>query len=304
MVIVGGFSARLVDATSKEPLREHVGPRDGQVYAEVEPNSDYYIEVQVTGNNIQPKRKICFQFVVDGTKLESRTITNKKSGPGVVGLLSQKDGAVINTALHFKTTSNRRSDPDTYIVCTEMVLGSVIVQVSDAVPVQTKSYAPDDFQEKLEVAQMEPVLCNGYGGLKGILRSTKGKVSGASPPPKKGSVYLPGKILEEIKINYGTTLDLIYAGILPQPPLWEFHRLKHGLPRHSRDTSAVPAPKRIKLDAVYDPRRAVVVPPREVELFDLTEDTVDTSHTARPRSKSEVTEEGSQISVPGLIYSP
>ena len=308
MVILGGFSARLVDATSKEPLREHIGPTDGQVYTEVEPDSDYYIEVQVTGEKIKPKRKICFQFVVDGTKLESRTITNKKSGPGLVGLLSRKNGAVINRALRFKKSSTRRRNPETYTVCPKMVLGSVIVTVSDAVPVKTKP-SQDDFQEELEVAQREPVLCNSYGGLKEILRSSKGMVvSGASSPSKKGSAYLPGKLLEEIKINYGTTLDLIYTGILPQPPLWEFHRLKHGLPpKNSRDgtnSPVLPTPKRIKLDAVYDSKRSMVVPPREVELFDLTGENIDISHTSRPRSKSDGTEEGCPISVPGLIYSP
>ena len=30
---VGDFSLQLVDATTKEPFKEHVAPSDGQVYA-------------------------------------------------------------------------------------------------------------------------------------------------------------------------------------------------------------------------------------------------------------------------------
>ena len=33
MVKVGDFSLQLVDATTKEPFKEHVAPTDGQSYA-------------------------------------------------------------------------------------------------------------------------------------------------------------------------------------------------------------------------------------------------------------------------------
>ena len=296
MVIVGNFSARLVDATSKEPLPEHV--RSGEVFAEVESDTEYYIEIQVIGSAIRPKKKICFQFSVDGTKLESRTIINKKTGPGVVGLLSRKHGVVTNKAFRFQKASNRRSNRDSYTVGPDMVFGSVIVQISDAVPVRT--LAQDDFQEEFGAVQPTLATCNVYDGHKGILRSIEGTVSQVSS--STGVTYLPGRLRQEIKINYCTTLDLIYAGVLARPPLWEFHRLKHGISKnHSIEALSVPPPKRIKVGAVYD-GMSMIVPPREVELFDLTGNIEASQSTGIIKGRYSV--EDSPDSIPALISSP
>lgn len=42
MVKVGDFTVELVAADSKVPFAEHTAP-NGQIYAEVEPDLDYYI---------------------------------------------------------------------------------------------------------------------------------------------------------------------------------------------------------------------------------------------------------------------
>lgn len=303
MVVVRGFSARLVDATSKEPFPEYTGSKESQVYSEVKADSDCFVEIQVTEKTINPRRKYCFQFIVDGTKLESRTITNRKAGPGFVGILSKENDAVINTALCFKKGSNRGCKAQS---CTKgMELGSVVVQISDVISTKN-TFSLDDFQEDFGIGQPTSILYDGYGGLKGMLRLSKGMVSEASPSKCRARTYQAGRLLEEIKINYGTTLDLIYAGILPQPPLWEFHRMKHGLPEESINSSAttVPIPKLMKVDAVYDSSMMMVVSPREVELFDLTEDTVNAPQSPPRRNQRICMEEESPCSIPGLIHSP
>ena len=63
---VGDFTVELVAADSKQPFREHTA-EDGQVYAEVEPDMDYYIAVQTKVGGV----KMC--YFVDGVYLGYRT---------------------------------------------------------------------------------------------------------------------------------------------------------------------------------------------------------------------------------------
>lgn len=322
MLMVGNFSARLVEATTKQPLPEHSGSRNfyysmrtdstndngDEVFVEVEPGTEYYVAIQVVGDDIPPKKKFCFEFVVDGIKLESRTITNKKAGPGMVGLLSSKHGVLFNQAFRFKNASNRRSHRHSYTLGPDMVFGSVVVIVSEAVKLPHQRLQ-EGFKEAFGAVPHILSTCHVNNGQKGIIRSTEGTVSASSPSTTSTRVpcYHPGELVQEINLKYGTKLDLIYAGVLNPPPLWEHHRLKYGIDNSKHLMKALSLPhlpphKRIKVDAIYD-GATMLSPPREVELFDLTRDENAVCRSNRTRKESGSSED-SPNSVPALIYSP
>ena len=131
---------------------------------------------------------------------------------------------------------------------------------------------------------------------KKTLRSTTGKtksysyapalpaapaVSVAAAKPKKTKSKpksikkkeVPGVILEEIKLNYCTALGLIYAGVLPKPPLWDYHRLEHGRRRDNEEENQTPLSdvphKKIKVAAVYE-GDVMISAAKEIDTFDLS----------------------------------
>ena len=59
---VGDFTVELVAADTKQPFKEHSAP-DGQVYAEVEPDVDYFIALRSDVGGVK------MSFAVDGLSL-------------------------------------------------------------------------------------------------------------------------------------------------------------------------------------------------------------------------------------------
>jgi hypothetical protein len=41
--------------------------------------------------------------------------------------------------------------------------------------------------------------------------------------PERQTLYVRGKLIEMITLNYCSTAGLIHADVLPQPPLWKEH---------------------------------------------------------------------------------
>ncbi len=83
MVKSGGYTVELVTADTKEPFKEHTAADgDGQIFAEVEPDMDYFISAS---SNIQGVR---FAFHVDGVNL-GYSSTMLKSGD-IMGI--EKEG--------------------------------------------------------------------------------------------------------------------------------------------------------------------------------------------------------------------
>ena len=73
MVKVGGFTVELVAAHTKESFKEHTAS-DGQVYAEVEPDMDYFISV---GSDIS---RVQANIWVDGVNLGYSHFQYSKGG--------------------------------------------------------------------------------------------------------------------------------------------------------------------------------------------------------------------------------
>lgn len=76
-------------------------------------------------------------------------------------------------------------------------------------------------QSTSDLVQTKKVLRTGAGTVTRTIKRTLAKR------------YVPGVLAQEIRLNYCTALGLIHAGVLPKPPLWVFHRMKHGVVKRS-----------------------------------------------------------------------
>eukprot|EP00984_Skeletonema_dohrnii_P020168 scaffold9754_cov97-Skeletonema_dohrnii-CCMP3373.AAC.1 len=115
MVKVGDFTVELVAADTKEAFKAHTAP-DGQVYAEVEPDMDYFISVKCDKGGV-----MTFIFV-DGVDLGYH-MDFKSPGKTSYGRWERIGGKQTMTALHFnKTRQEVGSTPD-------MLTGKVEVKI-------------------------------------------------------------------------------------------------------------------------------------------------------------------------------
>jgi len=290
MVVINGYSVQLVDATSGDVFSEHRGKQHDEVYAEIlDPESEYYIQVQVVGEHIDPKQKICFQVAVDGISMESRTITTRQAGPAKIGLLSRENGVTINKAFRLKNCCACVQNSDGTLNKKDpfAAIGSIIVKISEAVK-DHQYLEPTNYKEETQLSDTAtinvPYEIGIFSGKK-FARSCEGNYTIRIPDnssrtgnqkckhqTSRKASYQPGKFLQEINLRYCSCLGLIHAGVLEKPPgLWELFKKeqvhlhgKHSLPQQS------PTPtKRVKVDAVYD-GQVMVSPAKSIELFDLT----------------------------------
>ena len=78
-------------------------PTDGRTYAEVEPDTDYFIHVRS-----HKKNKVILKFSVDGKDLGYKKTT--KSGWRVAGLRNRHGGMQSHQALRFNKLYNRKNE--------------------------------------------------------------------------------------------------------------------------------------------------------------------------------------------------
>ena len=166
MVVVGNFSVRIVDATTKAAFQEHVRHDDetkngigiDTFFCEAEPWAEYFIELGVVGsddggdddddNNKDAKRRYSFRCLVDGKPLGSLvTMRATAKAPHRVGLFSIQNGVQTMTALRWtkptkhQTTrlnnnnNNNNNNDDTNDAASTTIgrMGSVTVQVFESV---------------------------------------------------------------------------------------------------------------------------------------------------------------------------
>lgn len=311
MVVVGTFSAKLVNAETNKPFQEHLGKR-GEVYAEVEPDCEYFIQVEVLGGSMKKKR--CFQVAIDLDQsthhqlLESRTITNRKSGPALIGMLSRENGRMVNKAFALHNPGVKYNADLKVDTCAP--IGSVTVQISKAV--YDGCHEPTEFKARIIPAKKHLEVPYEYGVFSGkkFLRSTEGTlctsplisstkrssssqvVTPEKPLAKRRKMvmqnapsYRPGTLLQEINIHYCTALGLIHAGVLDKPPMWDLFRKQQAYGKQSLNLPRPNPTKRIKVDAVYD-GTTLIKSEKWIEVFDLTTtNTISDSDTSTSSNK-------------------
>ena len=114
MVKVGDFTVELVAADTKVAFKEHTAS-DGQVYAEVEPDMDYFISLGSDIGGVQAN------IWVDGVDLDYDIDFFSPEKKAYNGQWERRDGKETTTALRFTKTREAQG------VAPDMLTGKVEV---------------------------------------------------------------------------------------------------------------------------------------------------------------------------------
>lgn len=192
MVTVGEISVRLVEAKTKTPFKEHTS--GSEVYAEVEPKEEYFVEIKhiTTGND----RKV-FSIEVDGHDLNYDTWEVKK--PSYHGLFTRDEsGNETERAMLFQKPrlSQELGKP---VVSFGKVTVKIFEAVSDGYEIlgAMKSSLPSPSVSSIADLQNKAVR-SGEGS------TTICSDCGSQDKPVK--VVKAGKFLNKVEINYCTTV--------------------------------------------------------------------------------------------------
>jgi len=224
MVIENNFEFKVVSATeTKTPFKEH--QKGGKTYLEVEPDAEYYLSVRKLNND--GRIHYC-RFFIDGQDLgyhqtyQEVTAVSKK-----LGLFSVSNGTCTNTALKFVKASfmnnNNTANHAHHGSSSMSGMGTITMQVFEAISTgQSQCY---DFTTSFFTSSIE----KGHDSVAMKKHIRSGKGCNAESYPFNNNIYhekyAEGPHLFTATIYYCATPGLIAVGILPKPPLWDYHRM-------------------------------------------------------------------------------
>ena len=173
MVVSRGVSIRLVDAVTKKPFKEHVGP-DGKFYTEVEPDAQYFLEMK----NVDFSDRFVLDAYVDGKRVPTHVHLAYKDHYFLGINEKSADGSKKKTAFCFRSPNFDATASATGATAgsgtSTMMMGTVKVEISEAVPRGSRprrEYSEDVFVSTKEL----PVV--GSATLASNTTSTKEKES-------------------------------------------------------------------------------------------------------------------------------
>jgi hypothetical protein len=225
MVKAGKHTVALIYADTKIPFKEH-SASDGQVYVEVEPNAEYYIQVSTESQDC-----VVIRIKVDGKDLGYQLTMNKQTSlidpHFFVGVSSvDENGGTIHQALKFARTPVMQKTEDNKVP-PAFWTGSVQVEFYEGVYHGTQS-GTRAFRNSWTGAGNDVGYMIGKSNpdqKKGVMSATGSTVDYAQPKAGKRARYNQGGHLKTITMNYCSTVGLIFAGILTKPPVWEWGRM-------------------------------------------------------------------------------
>lgn len=232
MVKIGKFSAEIILADAdKMPFPEHISS-NGEIFVEVEPESEYYIRVKTDYEDT-----VRVDISVDGNNLGYYSTMTKESGAEEKGLSKRECGKSYKYALKFDKANVRQKEEGDKGREVPFWTGKIEVEFSEAV---FQGYsAIQDYSQNWKGGDVSFVMGISDPDKKKGVKSGKGdtfevkKVGGGQV-----ANYGKGGLLQKITLRYCSTLGLIHAGILAKPPMWDFHRLTN--PAESQEN--VPQP--------------------------------------------------------------
>jgi hypothetical protein len=133
MVAQSGFRIELVEANTKKAYKEHV--KDGKVYAEVEPDAEYFVSVQKISK--LSEERYAYEVRVDDHNLGWTYEINGESieeDPAYVGLCQEDSDSVLShRALKFvKPAFVNAINSDTGTSSPPPLFGTVTVKICEA----------------------------------------------------------------------------------------------------------------------------------------------------------------------------
>jgi len=219
MVKDGDFTVQLVRADTKEAFTEHTSSHRNEVYAEVEPDLEYYIGI---GTQIGAVKAY---IAVDGVSLGYCCDFGRPKPMRYRGAIECRNGVYTYTSLRFNTTRSSGINGGGQ----SMLTGKVEVKFyryGEKYYKETK----EDFESRALTASSSSV-----GGKKCVM-STKGSTSFSTEKKSNKSIgdgckeegknkknkphvgYKRGEYLCTITLHYCTALGLIHHKVLGAPP--------------------------------------------------------------------------------------
>ncbi|CAB9512936.1 expressed unknown protein [Seminavis robusta] len=256
MVIQGRFKLELVTAENTDhPFKEH--SRNGKHYAEVEPEAEYFIRVQVLEEGEFP---VIATFEVDGVDLgyHGRFFQTSSS---LKGAWQYKNGTSAHSALRFeKPRFSANNDPQQPAKPPSAMMGTVSVYFYRAV-FSHKRKRPD--HDRKEISNAAESASSGKETIRSGQGSTLRTQSNVSI---EEDVYHKGDLLETLTLNYCTAVGLVNAGVLCG---WEHARTVAPFSEPTDPQLANIKPKVIERDAVVEDGVTIKKAER-IEVYDLS----------------------------------
>jgi hypothetical protein len=214
-VVQGDFTVSLVHADSLQPFQEHV--KDGEVYAEVEPDAEYFISVRRTSSAMAANSTLFLTFFVDGQDLGHHRYwpgVQQDAKPHLSGLFSRTDGVVSMKALKFE-----KPRPSSFAAAAgrgpTLLMGKVEINVFEGVFLGS-SDAEDWAAKALTVAPVD-LSQNNAAKKKGLRTGEGSTIVREERTSGKTAKYQSGSLLDTITLNYCAAQGLIEVGVLSKP---------------------------------------------------------------------------------------
>ena len=216
MVQQGDFTVEIVEANTKAPFKEH--KKADQVYVEVEPGLEYYVNVMKTGTSLPYNTYI--EIWIDNkflryTKSTKSTALHRE--PRYCGLRSVRNGCSTHTALKFE--SPREVVCDSSVTCPDKLMGTLEIKVFRDNRKEIEVKANFNWNGVLELSSKVQVASNDDIKGKKVLRTTAGTSSLSKTKVTSCRAYSeqPGELVDTITLKYCATPGLVAAGVLDRP---------------------------------------------------------------------------------------
>jgi hypothetical protein len=268
MVRQGNFVLEVVYADSKDPFQEHYDASKGKTYAEVEPDTDYFIRVTNHGAG-----EVIMDYTVDGKSLGFHTFLTGSGRSSYYGLFHRENGRSHNTALRFNKLfrAKRNKAPD----------GEYEGNWTGCIEVDVREYIPLEGQKVVQdlasnwTSNSEQILAGlDLSSNKKACNSTEGKVKSYSEAQSRfRQNYKKGSKLATLQLHYCSTVGLFAAGILKRPPKPDVSQIRSTIHTNAGDADNDEediSPKRRRVSPDGNVQISKVTRTETYEVLDLT----------------------------------
>jgi hypothetical protein len=278
MVKKGRFTVELVNADTKTAFKEHT--KDTEIYVEAEPDAEYFVRI-VFGAGSPVRARI---FIDDKFIGYNKNITKPGEETVDCGLwsfdgVSGTDKALLFAKAKVFNSSNAAQEAPFWT-------GNVKVEFSELLDTG-RTHVVRPSQNKWKGGDVGVVEGQAGPKMKGVM-TKEGNIATSQKDRGLRRTYIKGRILETITLKYCSTVGLMMAGVLgPVDPCVmakTLHDDKRGADAVTVDAASMPLPKKIRF--VQEVNGQSFGPPKEYDLFDLTNYDTDDDNERRGRPVS------------------
>lgn len=164
------------------------------------------------------------EIIVDGKPLGYYIPIDKTSPAQEKGVWKFENGKSYNYALKFAKPKVREATNDGAVSDKPFWTGIVQVEFSEAI-FSGRYYEAEDYTKSWEGGDVSFVMGISDPDKKKGVKSEQGSSFNVQKSKRRRADFAKGGLLKTITLRYCSTLGLIHVGILPKPPMWDFHRL-------------------------------------------------------------------------------